>query len=1095
MNSPRVFLPSILASVRCSLIAMLNTLRVTLPWLPTWASAFATALAIAAQVGRAQDASADPFRGNSLAGWTTLDGGPVTTGWEASDGEIRLNRAKGRGGHIVTVAEFDDFDLSFDWKIAERGNSGLKYRVRKFGNQTLGCEYQICDETPGRPLNKRSAGALYDLYEPNPDRLLKAAGQWNHARIVVRGERIEHWLNGRLIVSAIVNDEDWQKRIAESKFVDVEEFGRNRTGRIMLTDHGSDVAYRNFVFQPLKETTFERDVRPILKKHCFQCHGEGKAESGLDVRLAKLILKGGESGPAVSPGKQQESLLLKRLKAGEMPPETIHLRPSAAEIETIARWVDGGAKTARPEPDDPSQIPRITEEDRSHWSFQPIRRPLTPHSSSSVGLRSPVDAFIAERLADVRLSLSPEADRATLVRRLSFDLVGLPPTPENVEACAADERPDWYERLVDRLLASPHYGERWGRHWLDVAGYADSEGYNDTDAVREEAFRYRDYVIRSFNGNKPLDQFVIEQLAGDELLAPPYKNLSPDQAEILAATGFLRMAPDGTGGSNPDQIVARNDVIAETLKIVSTSLLGLTVGCAQCHDHRYDPILQTDYYRLRAVFEPAFDVKNWREPRRRLISLLNDDERATAAEIEKRAQAAEAELKVKLKEFQAWVFERELEQVPTEQRDAARDAGLTWQADRSKLSNDQKKLLDDYPSLKVAAAAGPLNLFLEKYKRAGDLKDVVDASAKQAAAIRAKKPKELFVRALTEPTTEPPTTHVFLRGNHTTPGPAVSPGDLSVLASVAADLPVDDPNLPTTGRRLAFARQLTSGTHPLLSRVLANRVWLHHFGRGIVDTAADFGTQGDRPTHPKLLDWLASELASSAWDLKHLHRQIVGSHVYRQSSAANTDAEAIDAANTLLWRAPVRRLEAEIIRDAMLATSGQLQTQMFGPPVPVSADSNNQIVVGGGSPSASAQEFRRSAYVQVRRSSPPHVLHVFDSPQMEPNCEQRNASTVAPQSLLMLNSQFVVGQSEALAARVQALAAGNQAAQIAAAYGLVLGRVPSSEEQSELVDFLKTQADLIGSRLSDAEKPQAAQRALASLCQALFASNPFLYVD
>jgi hypothetical protein len=316
-----------------------------------------------------------------------------------------------------------------------------------------------------------------------------------------------------------------------------------------------------------------------------------------------------------------------------------------------------------------------------------------------------------------------------------------------------------------------------------------------------------------------------------------------------------------------------------------------------------------------------------------------------------------------------------------------------------------------------------------------------------------------------------------------------------VLANVAADLPVDDPNLPTTGRRLAFARQLTGGSHPLLARVLVNRVWLHHFGRGIVATAADFGTQGDRPTHPKLLDWLASELVSSAWDLKHLHRQIVGSHVYRQSSAANAVAEAIDAANTLLWRAPVRRLEAEIIRDAMLASSGQLQTQMFGPPVPVSADPNNQIVVGGGSPSASAQEFRRSAYVQVRRSSPPHVLHVFDAPQMEPNCEQRNASTVAPQSLLMLNSQFVVGQAEALAARVQALAAGSQAAQIAAAYGLVLGRVPSAEEQSELVEFLKMQADLISSRLSDAEKPQAAQRALASLCQALLASNPFLYVD
>jgi hypothetical protein len=1040
----------------------------------------------------AEDVAA-ALTGKSLDRWTTLDGGPVIKGWEAADGEIRLNRGSGRGGHIVTASEFGDFDLSFEFKIAVRGNSGLKYRVRKYGNQTLGLEYQICDEPVGRPVSRKSAGALYDLYEPSGDRVLKPASEWNEARIVVRAQQIEHWLNGMRIVAATVGDAEWKKRIAESKFADEEAFGENHTGRIMLTDHGSDVAYRNFVFRPLKELTFERDVRPILKKHCFQCHGEEKTEGSLDVRLARLLMKGGDSGPAIVLGAVQQSLLLERINSGEMPPEKIPLRPTAKEIETIAAWIAAGAKTARPEPDDPFQAPKITPEDREHWAFQPIARPSPPQAT--VGqIHSPTDSSILARLAAAGLKPSAEAERTTLVRRLSLDLIGLPPSPEEVRVCLTDERPDWFERLTDKLLASPQYGERWGRHWLDVAGYADSEGYNDADTVRDEAYRYRDWVIRSLNANKPLDRFIVEQLAGDELLLPPYQNLSAAQVELLEATGFLRMAPDGTGGSNPDQALARNDVIAETLKIVSTSLLGLTVGCAQCHDHRYDPIPQTDYYRLRAVFEPALDGKNWREPRKRLISLLSEEEKKVAAQIEREAQAVEAQLKVKLKEFQAWVFEQELEQVPSVIRDAAREAGLAWQVDRNKLSAEQKKLLEEYPSLRVAATPTILNLFLEKYKRAGELKEIVDANAKEAAAIRAKKPKEYFVRALTEPTGEPPQTHVFLRGNPAALGEVVGPGDLSVLDEAnAGDLPPNDPNLPTTGRRLALARKLTRGDHPLVPRVLVNRIWLHHFGHGLVGTPADFGSQGERPTHPELLDWLASELVAGGWDLKRLHRLVVNSATYRQSSTGNPAAEAIDAANTLLWRAPVRRLEAETIRDCILAVSGDLNPQMFGPPVPVGPDANNQIVVGGGK--AGPDAARRSVYVQVRRSLPPYVLHVFDSPQMEPNCEIRNSSTVAPQSLLMLNSQFVVDQGQALARRIIATAPDSVDEQVASACLLAFSREPMANERTDFAQYVREQTELIRGRLPAAEQAQAHERALASLCQALLGSNPFLYAD
>jgi hypothetical protein len=1054
----------------------------------------AVAVGLATSVVRGEDELPEAFRCESLAGWTTLDGSPVTSGWEASDAEIRLNRSAGRGGHIITAAEFGDFDLSFEWKIGARGNSGLKYRVRKYDNQTLGLEYQICDDPEGRPISRKSAGALYDLYEPSAERLLKPSGEWNAARIVVRGNRIEQWLNDRQIVTATVGDEEWQKRIGASKFADEEKFGENRIGRIMLTDHGSDVAYRSFVFQPLKEMIFERDVRPILKKHCFQCHGEEKKEGGLDVRLARTLTKGGDTGAAIVPGKSHASLLLERLRAGEMPPEKIHLRPTTAEIETIAGWIDSGAKTARPEPDDPALVPKVMPEDREHWAFQPVRRPRLPQAAAESRGRTPVDAFILQRLSQAGLQMSGEAERATLVRRLSLDLIGLPPTWEEVKACLADYRPDWYERLCDRLLGSPHYGERWGRHWLDVAGYADSEGYNDADTQREEAYRYRDYVIRSLNANKPLDRFIVEQLAGDELLTPPYQNLTSEQAQLLEATGFLRMAPDGTGSSNPDQTAARNDVIAETLKVVSTSLLGLTVGCAQCHDHRYDPIPQTDYYRLRAVFEPAFDVKNWREPRRRLISLLSEDEKKSAAEVEREALAVQAGINVKLKEFQAWVFDREVEQMPADLRESAREAGLAWQTDRNQLSTEQKKLLDDYPSLKVPATEGGLNLFLSKYKREEELKQAVDANAKEVAAIRAKKPKELFVRALTEPTSEPPPTHIFLRGNFTALGETVTPGDLIVLGSESeSEIPCDDPNLPTTGRRLALAHRLTRPDHPLVPRVLANRVWLHHFGRGLVGTPSDFGTQGERPTHPELLDWLASELVTSGWDLKALHRQIVCSTTYRQSSEGNGRGESIDATNALIWRAPVRRLEAETIRDSMLAVSGQLAARMFGPPVPVSADANNQIVVGGGKRDAEAS--RRSIYVQVRRSQPPYALHVFDAPQMEPNCEQRNSSTVAPQSLLMLNSQFVVDQSLEFAERVMAATGDDIEQQVAMAYRLALGHEPATEHRAEFVHFLREQTDLIRDRLPESERSQAAERALASLCQALLGSNPFLYAD
>src|SRR5437762_821076 len=383
--------------------------------------------------------------------------------------------------------------------------------------------------------------------------------------------------------------------------------------------------------------TFEKDIRPILKAHCFECHGEGeKLKGGLDLRLRRLMLQGGDDGPVIVPGKPGQSLLFKLVHSGEMPKRDKKL--TREQVALIKQWIAAGAKTARPEPAELSKGGAITEEERAFWSFQPIRQPAIPKTKTKDRVRTPVDAFLVSALMKQKIRVSPDAENTTLLRRACLDLTGLPPTPAEVEAFLADAAPDAYERLIDRLLDSPHYGERWGRHWLDIAGYADSDGYSDADPPRAYAYKYRDYVIRSFNADKPFDRFITEQLAGDELAGATQGNLQaaladPQTREWLIATGFLRMGADGTATPAVDQDTVRNQVVADTIKIVSTSLLGLSVGCAQCHDHRYDPIPQTDYYRLRAIIEPAYDPTNWRTPEQRLVSLYTEAARKEAAEV------------------------------------------------------------------------------------------------------------------------------------------------------------------------------------------------------------------------------------------------------------------------------------------------------------------------------------------------------------------------------------------------------------------------------------------------------------------------------
>jgi mono/diheme cytochrome c family protein len=842
-------------------------------------------------------------------------------------------------------------------------------------------------------------------------------------------------------------------------------------------------------FADPKPLTFEDKIRPILKAHCFECHGEGrKLKGGLDLRLRRLLEKGGESGSALAPGKHQDSLLFKRIATKEMPPGKKKL--AADDVALIGRWIDEGAKTARPEPDKVAPGFFITSEEQSFWAFQPIRQPPLPRVKQSDRVRTPIDAFVLAKLEDKGLSFSPEADRRTLIRRATFDLLGLPPTPEEVDQFLADKSADAYERLIDRLLASPFYGERWGRHWLDVAGYADSEGYTEVDPVRPDAYKYRDYVIRAFNEDMPFDRFLQEQLAGDEMVRPPYQNLKADDIDKLVATGFLRMAPDGTA-SGAERKMAMNQVVADTLQIVGTSLLGLTVNCAQCHNHRYDPIPQADYYRLRAIFEPALNTQNWRVPAGRRISLYTDAARLKAGQIEKEAAEIDQVRLKKQDEFIEATLKKELAKLPETMREPIRLARNTPQAKRTPT---QEKLLRDHPSVNVSAGS----LYLYDAKAAAELKRL----AEEATKVRATKPVEDFVRALTEIPGQVPPTFLFHRGDHEQPKEAVTPGGPMIFASFKlGEIPGKDPSLPTTGRRLAFAKQLTSGKHPLTARVLVNRIWLNHFGRGIVGTPGDFGFLGDRPSHPELLDWLADEFMAGGWKLKRLHKLIMTSTVYRQSSLRTPALQKIDPDNRLLGRISVRRLEAEAIRDAMLLVNGKLNRKQFGKPVPVMHDDFGQVVLGVDTADAAGykqkevplngEEFRRSVYVQVRRTRPLSVLDTFDSPAMTPNCEIRNASTVAPQALLLMNSQHMVTQAKYFAERVRHESGADPKKQVVHAWRLAFTQEPTEAEIRDAIAFLAEQ--MAHYRSQKGLDPQ--QLALASFCQALLTSNRFLYVD
>jgi hypothetical protein len=706
---------------------------------------------------------------------------------------------------------------------------------------------------------------------------------------------------------------------------------------------------------------FEKEVLPILKANCFKCHGgpgQGgpKLRSGLSLTSRVGVLKGGDRGPAVSLEKPDESVLLKAIhyRDGlEMPPDH-RLKP--AEVAVLTKWVKAGV----PYPDGgPAQVVatprglRVTDADRQYWAYRPVRRPEPPAVKGRAWVRNPIDAFLLAGLEAKGLSPNPEADRRALARRAFYDLTGLPPAPEELDAFVNDPAPGAYERLIDRLLASPHYGEKWARHWLDLVRYGETNGF-EFDRPKPFIWRYRDYIIDAFNRDLPYDQFVREQLAGDQLAA-----VTP---RTLTATGYYLLGQWDDGAA--DRLLQRYEALDSILSTTGQVFLGMSLGCVRCHDHKRDPIPQRDYYRLLAFFHNLGDLTG------------------------RRARRVQPQ------------------------------------------------------------GAGPA----------------------------------LDVLAVSE--RDPTPTYVLLRGNPQAKGDPVEAGFPEVLARGA-----DDKAPPPKGR-LALANWLTDANNPLTARVMVNRLWQHHFGRGIVPTPNDFGKLGEPPTHPELLDWLASEFVAGGWKLKRMHRLLMTSSAYRMSVRGQEKALRLDPANTLFWRFNLRRLSAEEVRDSMLAVSGKLNPRMGGPsvypPIPREVLAGQSRPGAGWKTSPPDEAARRSVYVHVKRSLLVPLLAQFDLADTDASCPVRFTTTVSTQALGLLNGEFSSEQAAAFALRLKREAPAGLESQVRRAVRLTTGRIPGAAEVADDIAFVRElrRADGLGE-----------EEALKFYCLMLLNANEFIYLD
>ena len=891
--------------------------------------------------------------------------------------------------------------------------------------------------------------------------------------------------------------------------------------------------------------TPNEQVRATLVDKCLTCHAGETPKGGLDLTRRASALAGGEGGAAVVPGKPDESLLFEKVASGEMPPKN----PLSAEaVAAFKSWIEGGAGY----PEEPLAVRRAG---RDWWSLQPIKRPKAPGVESS-WVRNPIDAFIFQKLHANGLKPAPEADRPALIRRLSFDLNGLPPTPEEVDAFVGDRGSNAYERLVDRLLASPGYGERWGRHWLDVVRFGESHGY-EMNQPRPNAWPYRDYVIRAFNLDTPLPRFMLEQLAAD--------TLNDVDGLTRAATGFLvGGAHDEVGNATPEGMLQqRADDLDDMITATGSAFLGLTINCARCHDHKFDPITQRDYYGLQAVFSGVTHAN-------RVISADETPERKAAA-TRVAAELAKVENEIDAGEPLARVdrdtparagvrFDRNVERFPAivaqgvrftvlstsngsesgidelevwTNGDAPRNVALASTGGKASASSEYPNAAihkishlndgqagNDHSWISKSPGRGwarvdwtkPVaidrvvwgrdregkfsdRLAVEYYVEAdlgGGRWQVVASSIDRAkgpqgggtagqAELRA---RQLALReklaslgsqrsVYAGSFAEPGPTHVLRRGDPTQKGDVVGPSAPSavspalVLSSGAAE----------AERRAGFARWLGDVGNPLPSRVMVNRVWHYHFGQGIVASPSDFGFNGATPSHPELLDWLASEYAANGYRLKPIHRMIVLSSTYRQASRAEAGAKgpAVDKGNRWLWRYPPRRLETEPLRDAILAVSGKLDPAMGGPGYSPWEPNSNYVRVYNPKAELGPAEFRRMVYQFKPRSRQDPTFGAFDCPDAALVAPRRTVSTTAIQALSLLNSRFIIQQADFLAERLTREAGGNPAAQADRAFRLAFGRPASDLEKNVSADLIRNNG-------------------LPAFCRTIYNTNEFVYL-
>jgi Protein of unknown function (DUF1553)/Protein of unknown function (DUF1549)/Planctomycete cytochrome C len=817
---------------------------------------------------------------------------------------------------------------------------------------------------------------------------------------------------------------------------------------------------------PVK-VSFSRDVAPLLSRNCTQCHGAAPAMSNLDLRSRDAALKGGQHGPAIVPGDAAGSRLYQHLTGQEKPQMPMGGRLSDPDIATIKNWIDSGASW------DASDVlttdhgavtaePRFTEQQRNYWAFQKVANPSVPAVKASDRVHNSIDSFVIAKLEAKNLKLNPAADKITLLRRAYLDTIGLPPTAEEAQMFLADNSPAAFEHVVDRLLASPQYGERWGRRWLDLARYADSAGFK-ADETRPNVWRYRDYVIQSFNEDKPYDRFVKEQIAGDEIY--------PDDASARIATGFNRLWPDESNLANP--ILRRQEILNDITDTVGAVFMGMTYGCARCHDHKFDPILQKDYYRLQAFFA---NIRNDDH-----ASLLTGDKAAAYRQQRVQWESQTREIRAKMEDILA----------PARVERLKEDIGMfPKEAQDAVFAPPEQRTPMQWQMYYRSASRLPSNRELEKALR-GDAKQRYAELQKELAQFDNLKPADPPVaEAMLDASRNAPPEFILSKGVWDAPLDEVQPGFLSILDPGPAKI-VQPQGLNSTGRRSALANWLTDPKNPLSARVMVNRIWQGHFGKGIVGTASDFGIMGDRPSDPQLLDYLATTFVESGWSMKKMHRLIMLSSTYQQSSSYQAEAAKIDPDNKLLWRFDRRRLEGEVIRDSMLMAAGQLNLKMGGPGIfpPIPAGVNNgSKYLSWQSEKDPAEADRRSVYVFVKRNLRYPMFEAYDFPDTSESCPRRYATVSPAQPLVGMNDELVREWSRALASRVLNDAGLSPEQQVERAFRIVLTRAPKVDEVQSTLDFLKKQAAEIGGQ-------KAHTAAFVDFCQALLNTNEFLYVN